>query len=77
MPLELWVEAARAGLSITELPVPLIYLDEDRSFGGALDDGRTRLEYYHLVLDRALAIAQFSPGQLWTEDPCAESVGRC
>jgi dolichol-phosphate mannosyltransferase len=55
MPLEVWVQAAAAGLKIIELPVPLIYLDEKRSFGGMLDDGQTRLEYYHLTLDRAIA----------------------
>ena len=55
MPLEVWVQAAAAGLKIIELPVPLIYLDEKRSFGGVLDDGATRLEYYHLTLDRAIA----------------------
>lgn len=55
MPLELWVKAAHAGLKIVELPVPLIYLDEKRSFGGVLDDAQTRLEYYHLTLDRAVA----------------------
>ena len=55
MPLELWVQAAEANLHIIELPVPLIYLDEARSFGGVLDDAVTRLEYYHLVLDRSIA----------------------
>ncbi|MCO6458257.1 MAG: glycosyltransferase family 2 protein [Pirellulaceae bacterium] len=55
MPLELWVQAAAVGLKILELPVPLIYLDAERSFGGALDDGQTRLQYYHRVLDRSLA----------------------
>ncbi len=55
MPLELWVQAAAADLKIIECPVPLIYLDEDRSFGGALDDGTTRLEYYHSVISRSLA----------------------
>jgi glycosyltransferase involved in cell wall biosynthesis len=54
MPLELWVLAARAGLKILELPVPLIYLDESRSFGGALDDGTTRLNYYLQILDRSI-----------------------
>jgi glycosyltransferase involved in cell wall biosynthesis len=54
MPLEVWAQAARAGLSIVELPVPLIYLDEARSFGGSLDNANTRLAYYRLVLDRAL-----------------------
>ena len=57
MPLELWVQAAHAGLSVVELPVPLIYLDEDRSFGGVLDEGSTRLQYYHLTLDRSMARA--------------------
>jgi dolichol-phosphate mannosyltransferase len=58
MPLELWVQAAHLGLRIVELPVPLIYLDEERSFGGSLDDGRKRLEYYHRVLDLAIAATQ-------------------
>ncbi|MFM9057702.1 MAG: glycosyltransferase family 2 protein [Planctomycetaceae bacterium] len=55
MPLEAWVQAAAAGLSIVELPVPLVYLDLARSFGGALDDAATRLAYYRRVLDRAEA----------------------
>jgi dolichol-phosphate mannosyltransferase len=54
MPLELWVQAARAGWRIKEYPVPLIYLDEKRSFGGMLDDERTRLDYYHHVIQRSL-----------------------
>jgi dolichol-phosphate mannosyltransferase len=60
MPLEVWVQAAAAGLKIIELPVPLIYLDEKRSFGGVLDDGQTRVEYYHLTLDRAIAAVEGS-----------------
>lgn len=52
MPLELWVRAARLGLRIVELPVPLVYLDEKRSFGGALDNAETRLAVYRQVLDR-------------------------
>lgn len=55
MPLELWVQIAHAGLKVVELPVPLIYLDEKRSFGGSLDDAKTRLQYYHQVLDRSQA----------------------
>ncbi len=59
MPLEVWVQAAAAGLRIRELPVPLLYLDLARSFGGALDDAATRLAYYRTVLDRAeAAVAQ-------------------
>jgi dolichol-phosphate mannosyltransferase len=55
MPLELWVQAVRLRLKIVELAVPLIYLDESRSFGGALDHAETRLQVYRAVLDRALA----------------------
>ena len=55
MPLELWVQAVRADLRIMEYPVPLIYLDEERSFGGSLDDAGLRMSYYLEVLDRALA----------------------
>jgi dolichol-phosphate mannosyltransferase len=58
MPLEVWVQAAAAGFRIIELPVPLIYLDEKRSFGGVLDDAQTRVEYYHLTLDRAIAAVE-------------------
>lgn len=53
MPLELWVQAACQKMSVVEVPVPLIYLDESRSFGGKLDDGVTRLNYYKEVLNRA------------------------
>lgn len=63
MPLELWVQAAAAGLQVVELPVPLLYLDLARSFGGALDDAATRLAYYRSVLDRAeAAVAAAAPG---------------
>jgi len=55
MPLQFWVQVVRNQLSVTEFPVPLVYLDEKRSFGGALDDARRRLQYYHEVLQRELA----------------------
>lgn len=54
MPLELWTQAAMLGLRIMEVPVPLIYLDEKRSFGGALDDGSVRLAYYNQVIDQSI-----------------------
>ncbi len=57
MPLEFWVQAARLGLRIVEVAVPLIYLDERRSFGGALDQADTRLAVYRRVLDQAMAKA--------------------
>jgi glycosyltransferase involved in cell wall biosynthesis len=58
MPLEVWVQAAKAGLKIVELGVPLIYLEEERSFGGSLDDATKRLEYYYVVLERAMEAAE-------------------
>ncbi|TVS17406.1 MAG: glycosyltransferase family 2 protein [Planctomycetaceae bacterium] len=54
MPLELWVQAVAAGLRIVELPVPRIYLDESRSFGGSLDDAQTRLRHYYQVIERSM-----------------------
>jgi dolichol-phosphate mannosyltransferase len=54
MPLELWVQAAMRGLRIIEIPVPLIYLDLSRSFGGALDEAEKRLQYYNQCIDQAV-----------------------
>lgn len=54
MPLQVWVQAAALGLRIVEFPVPLIYLEEERSFGGSLDDAQFRLAHYRDVLEREL-----------------------
>ncbi len=54
MPLELWVQAACAKLSVVEVPVPRIYLDENRSFGEELDDADLRLKYYQQVINRSI-----------------------
>jgi dolichol-phosphate mannosyltransferase len=54
MPLQVWVQAVALGLRIVEFPVPLIYLEEERSFGGALDNGEFRLAHYREVLEREL-----------------------
>jgi glycosyltransferase involved in cell wall biosynthesis len=54
MPLQVWVQAVQHGLSIVEVPVPLIYLDEERAFGGSLDDSSFRLNHYKQVLQEAL-----------------------
>lgn len=50
MPLQLWVQAVSHNLAIKEFAVPLVYLDETRSFGGSLDDAARRLAYYREVL---------------------------
>ena len=54
MPLELWVQAAAAELRIHELAVPLIYLEETRSFGGGLDNAEARLQHYREVINRSM-----------------------
>lgn len=62
MPLELWVQAAYHGLRVTEVAVPLIYLEEKRSFGGALDDAQQRLAHYREVIHNAIVrIRQAGP----------------
>ncbi len=53
MPLQLWVQAARAGLRVKEVGVPRLYLDPKRAFGGVLDDASERLAYYHRVIAAA------------------------
>lgn len=54
MPLEVWVQATARKLSVVEVPVPLIYLDEKRAFGGALDDADYRLRHYRQVFRTAM-----------------------
>lgn len=66
MPLQLWVQAVRCNWAIVEFPVPLVYLEEKRSFGGSLDDARRRLEYYMQVIDNELA------QPCGAHEPCSE-----
>jgi dolichol-phosphate mannosyltransferase len=54
MPLQVWVQAAAHEMKIVEAPLPLIYLDESRAFGGALDDAGYRLRHYRRVFQDAL-----------------------
>lgn len=54
MPLQVWVQAVEHGMTIVEVPVPLIYLDESRAFGGALDNAEYRLNHYRHVFRNAL-----------------------
>jgi hypothetical protein len=60
MPLQLWVQAAAQKMKIVEFPVPIVYLEEERSFGGSLDVAATRLAYYQEVLDREMASLQLA-----------------
>jgi len=52
--LQLWVKAVRAGLKIREVPVPLIYHDPNRKFGGLLEDPRYRFNYYMSIIGKEL-----------------------
>lgn len=54
MPLQVWIQAARAGLRVREIPVKLIYMDPNRRFGGDLDDAQRRLRYYLETLGREI-----------------------
>jgi len=55
MPLQLWVQATRAGLRIKEVAVPRIYLNPTRAFGGVLNGAEERLAYYRRVISAAEA----------------------
>ena len=54
MPLPIWVQMVQHEMKIIEVPVPLIYLDENRAFGGALDDATYRLKHYRQVFNEAI-----------------------
>ena len=55
MPLQVWLQAARLGLTVTEIPVPRIYKNPDRRFWGGLDDPETRRTYYLAIIDREMS----------------------
>ena len=78
MPLELWVQAAMHGLRVIEIPVPLIYLDLNRSFGGALDEAEKRLQYYNECIERAVSAMKSKGIELPGATPRLESAcGGC
>lgn len=80
MPLELWVQAADQGLSITEIAVPLIYLEEERSFGAALDNAEQRLAYYRRIIEKAQRLAAEVTREEniaeWSRHRCPKSVAQ-
>ena len=53
MPLQLWVQAVQCNFQIIEFPIPLVYLEEERSFGGSLDDSERRKKHYLEVIEKA------------------------
>ncbi len=64
MPLQLWIQAACQDLKIEEFPVPRIYLEEERSFGGSLDDAKRRMAHYQDVISGELERLKGKCGQL-------------
>ena len=55
LPLQVWLQAARLGLTVTEIPVPRIYKNPDRRFWGGLDDPAARRTYYLSIIDREVS----------------------
>jgi glycosyltransferase involved in cell wall biosynthesis len=53
-PVQFWVQAARAGLKICEIPVSLIYKSFDRRFPGPLNTPEIRRDYYLRVMEEEL-----------------------
>jgi glycosyltransferase involved in cell wall biosynthesis len=70
MPLQLWVQAARRGLTVREVGVPRLYLDATRAFGGMLNDPAERIAYYRRVIDAADAPFAVTVG-------AGGAIGRC
>ncbi len=53
-PVQFWIQAKHFELSVMEIPVPRIYKNLDRKFGGELDDPRRRLEYYKRIMNKEI-----------------------
>mgnify|MGYP001290659279 CR=1 FL=1 len=56
-PMQLWARAAAHGLRVREIPVDLIYNDQNRTFGAALNDPEARLKHYREVLHREITLS--------------------
>jgi len=51
LPLQLWIQAYKNNLTVKELPVSMIYIDKNRTFGNYLDNPKKRLAYYQKIID--------------------------
>jgi len=51
-PIQVWLQAAKAGLTVTECAVPLIYKDYGRNFNDHFADREERLAHYLEVMDK-------------------------
>ena len=50
-PLQFWLQAAKAGLTFTEIGVPLIYKDHSRNFNNQFADREERLAHYLRIIE--------------------------
>ncbi|BAM04211.1 glycosyltransferase family 2 protein [Phycisphaera mikurensis] len=55
IPLQFWVQAAAARLTVKEVPIRLIYTDEERTFGAELDDPAHRIAHYREVFEAEMS----------------------
>jgi glycosyltransferase involved in cell wall biosynthesis len=76
MPLQLWVQAAHAGLRIKEVGVPRVYLDANRAFGGVLNDADERLRYYRQVIADSLAAVRSGSKPIEEQSGCCFEIPR-
>ena len=78
MPMQFWVQAARAGLRVRELLVRLIYNDPTRHFGGLLDDPAIRLQHYMEVLETELSVSLIAATRAVRDDcGCGPTSDSC
>lgn len=70
MPMQWWVQVARANLRVIELPIRLIYKDPTRHFGGLLDDPDVRMAHYVQVFERELTAPTAAPCRANRNLPC-------
>jgi dolichol-phosphate mannosyltransferase len=50
-PLQVWLQAAKAGLTVNECAIPLIYMDHSRNFNNQFADREHRMAHYLQVLE--------------------------
>jgi glycosyltransferase involved in cell wall biosynthesis len=60
-PIQVWLQAAKAGLTVTECAVPLIYKDHSRNFNNQFANRDERLNHYLQVMEREAELLGLSP----------------
>ncbi len=54
MPLQLWIQAWKSGMNVKEMPVKLIYNNDEKCFSGKLANPTIRLSYYKKIIDNEM-----------------------